>query len=449
MKKPMISVPFFLLRAGTAGAALVTGLLQTFVFAHVLTPQRFSLFIIVAAIGYSLWLIDFGIVKILFVRLRARFLARERMDEVASHATAVLIFYSGLVAGSSFVCFVFMAAPSGASLREAAEFGLFFLFVSLNLTWFALRNIAIAVDEYVLFEALETARRAGYFVGLAALYIGMPMLSMLVALNVLWAIVLFVCIKRMIARHALVPRIRGFAASLLSFFRANRAELARSGTYAASDIYIYNFPYLIVTALFGLGAPPIILDTTFKVFRGGAMVFGAVCDILVPRQTSALAERDGPTLLRATLIAAGLCAIPAAIAGLILVFAGEWMFATLLGKAATMPPATIPILLVLIAGNLVYMVTQSVLVHNGYFRDVARLGLCNVAAMTCVGALAVFAHLDIVGFLEAYAAVYAGGALGSLVIMIRGPIRLAYDGDAGKRATPPISARSVAVPGSR
>ena len=47
--------------------------------------------------------------------------------------------------------------------QEAAEFGLFFLFVALNLVWFALRNIAIAVDEYVLFEALETTRRAGYF----------------------------------------------------------------------------------------------------------------------------------------------------------------------------------------------------------------------------------------------------------------------------------------------
>ena len=67
MKQRLISIPFFLLRTTTAGAALVTGLLQTYVFAHVLSPQRFSIFILVGAIGYSLWLIDFGIVKILFV----------------------------------------------------------------------------------------------------------------------------------------------------------------------------------------------------------------------------------------------------------------------------------------------------------------------------------------------------------------------------------------------
>ena len=94
--KKMISLPFFLLRGTTAGAALVTGFLQTFVFAHVLDPHRFSLFILVAAVGYSLWLIDFGIVKILFVRLRERFLAKDATtamtDAVAGHATAEVLF---------------------------------------------------------------------------------------------------------------------------------------------------------------------------------------------------------------------------------------------------------------------------------------------------------------------------------------------------------------------
>ena len=146
MKQRLISIPFFLLRTTTAGAALVTGLLQTYVFAHILSPQRFSIFILVAAFGYSLWLIDFGIVKILFVRLRARFLAGDQSDAVAGHATAVVLFYFALVTTGALLCFVFMAAHAGASLRDAAEFGLFFWFVALNLVWFALRNISIAVD---------------------------------------------------------------------------------------------------------------------------------------------------------------------------------------------------------------------------------------------------------------------------------------------------------------
>ena len=426
MKQRMISIPFFLLRATTAGSALLTGLLQTFVFAHVLSPQRFSIFILVAAIGYSLWLIDFGIVKILFVTLRARFLAAESNETVAGHATAVVLFYFGLVVSGALLCFVFMATQTAASTQEAAEFGLFFLFVALNLVWFALRNVAIAVDEYVLFEVLETVRRAGYFIGLAAMLVGLPLLVMLIVLNVLWAVVLTLCVKRMIARGALLARIAGFVERLRSFFSANRAQLIRSSAYATSDIYIGNFPYLIVPMLFGLGAPPIILDTTFKVFRGGATIFGAVCDILVPRQTSALADRDGPTLVRATLLAAALCSIPAAIACGILIFAADKIFAILLGSAATMPPATTPILIVLLIANLTQMVTNSVLVHNGYFKEVARIGIGVVAAMTGVAAITVIGHLDIVQFLEAYAAVYACGAIAAVVLMIRGPIRLAH-----------------------
>jgi hypothetical protein len=427
MKKRLISVPFFLLRTTTAGAALLTGLLQTYVFAHVLSPQRFSIFILVAAFGYSLWLIDFGIVKILFVRLRARFLAGDRSEAVPGHTTAVLLFYFTLVTTGALLCFVFMATQTAASPREAAEFGLFFWFVALNLVWFALRNISIAVDEYVLFEALETVRRAGYFIGLAAVLFGLPLIAMLIALNALWAVVVTACVKRMIARGALLPHVRGFVTDFVAFFRANKAQLVRSGTYAASEIYTANYPFVIVPILFGLGAPPIILDTTFKVFRGGATIFGAVCDILVPRQTSALAERDGPTLVRATLMAAALCSVPAAIACLILYFGADKLFAILLGNAATMPPATTPILIVLLTANLTQMVTHSVLVHNGYFREVARIGMGVVAAMTGVGVVALLGHLDFVQFLEAYVAVYTCGAMAAVVLMIRGPIRLAHE----------------------
>jgi len=436
MKRHMISIPFFLLRMTTAGSAFITGLAQTFVFAHVLTPQRFSIFILVAAIGYSLWLCDFGIVKILFVRLRANFLARRSNRATAHHATAVVLFYFLLTVIGAMICFAVTALQAG-SLLEATEFALFFLFITLNLVWFALRNISIAVDEYVLFEALETVRRSGYFFGLAAVFFGMPLIVMLTAMIALWAIVLAICIQRVIARGALVMQLTGMIGGLRSFFRNNRAELIRSGTYAASDIYIYNYPYFIVPMLFGLGAPPIILDTTFKVFRGGATIFGAVCDILVPRQTSALAERDGPTLVRATLLAAALCCIPALAASGILLLGADRLFAFLLGDAATMPPATTPILVALLAANLTQMVTHSVLVHTGYFKEVARVGIGVVMAMTCVAIYAFAASLNIVQFLEAYTLVYACGAAAAVVLMVRGPIRRAY----GVSGTPKVALR--------
>jgi hypothetical protein len=360
--------------------------------------------------------------------LRERFLRGELTGAMAGHASAVVLFYMSLVLIGAVLCFVFMAIRPANSIREAAEFGLFFLFIALNLVWFALRNIAIAVDQYVLFEALEATRRAGYVIGLAAMFAGLPLLIMLIALNVLWAAVFASCIRRLITCGALVPQLSGFAARLVAFFHANRIQLMRSGVYSVSEIFTSSYAYLIVPALFGLGAPPIILDTTFKVFRGAAATYGAACDVLVPRQTSALAERDGPTMVRATWLAVTFCGIPAAVACMVLIFAADKLFAFLLGPAATMPPQTTTILIILLLAGLAQLVSQSVLVHAGFFKDVARVSFSVAAAMLGLGVVTTLAHLNIVQFLEGYAVVYSWGALATVALMIRGPIRLAHGG---------------------
>jgi len=120
----------------------------------------------------------------------------------------------------------------------------------------------------------------------------------------------------------------------------------------------------------------------------------------------------------------------------LLILDADRLFALLLGNAATIPPAVTPILVVLIIANLTQMVSHSVLVHNGYFKEVARIGMCVVAAMTCVGTITIFAHLSFVQFLQAYVAVYACGAATAVVLMIRGPIRLAHVGTAMPEVAP-------------
>ncbi|MGB6173273.1 MAG: hypothetical protein WBG12_15025, partial [Xanthobacteraceae bacterium] len=143
--------------------------------------------------------------------------------------------------------------------------------------------------------------------------------------------------------------------------------------------------------------------------------------------TSALAERDGPAMVRATWLAAGLCAIPAvAVCGVLVLAAGR-IFAVLLGPAAVMPPATTPIIIMLLLGNLAQMVSHSVLVHTGFFKEVARISFALVAVLTGIAAFAVWAHFDIVHFLNAYAAAYTCGALATVALMIRGPIRQAHE----------------------
>ena len=425
--KRLISYRYMTLRAATAAGTLGAGLLQTFVFARVLGSQRFSLFIFFAALGYSLYLTDAGMVKVLFVELRRRFLHNTPLGALASQATALVSAYFAVAALAAAICFFVLASGLNYSPRDSAELTLFFAFNAVNLPWVALRYFSIAVDEYVYFELLEALRRGLNTLALLALLFGLPVPIFLLVINAGWLAGVGAAITKLTQRGVLGGNPRDNFSHLFEFFRSNKRQILDSAVYAASETYIYNFPYFLVPWAYGLGPPTIILDTTFKVYRVANQFYSAACDSLLPRQTSALANRDGPTMVRATWLAAALCSIPAAAVCGVLIFAADKIFAVLLGPAATMPPATTPILIMLLLGNMAQMVSHSVLVHTGFFKEVARVSFGLVAALTAVAALAIYAHFDIVQFLNAYAAVYTCGAIATVGLMIRGPIRLAHD----------------------
>ncbi len=423
-----ISYRYMALRASTAAGTLGTGLLQTFVFARVLTPERFSLFIFFAALGYMLNLADAGMVKVLFVDLRRRFLDNQSLGAIAGQATALFVLYSGLAAIASLICFITLAILLKYPFADGIELTLFFAFNAINLPWLALRYFSIAIDEYVYFEILEALRRGLNTIALVALLFGLPILLFLLIINAGWLGGSFLAIAKLRQRRALVGNARDSLVHFVTFFRGNSREIFNSAVYIISENYIYNFPYFLVPWAYGLGAPTIILDTTFKVCRAANQFYSAACDSLVPRQTSALAERDGPAMIRATWLAIALCGMPAGAASAVLIVAGNKLFAVLLGPAAVMPPEITPIVIMLLTGNLAQMVSHSVLVHTGFFKEVARVSFGLVVAMTGVAALTIWAHLDIVQFLNAFAAVYTCGALVAIALMIRGPIRLSQEG---------------------
>jgi O-antigen/teichoic acid export membrane protein len=422
---PLISVPFLLLRVTTAGGAFVTGLVQTLVFARVLDPGRFSQFIVVGAIGYSLWLCDLGLAKILFVQLRAAQLSGRTDARVARQATAVVLFYVLLAVAGALVCAAIMAARPSLSLGDATDFGLFFFYIALNLAWVCLRSVSIAVDEYVFYEMLELIRRIGNVSTLLAMLIGLPFTTFLVGSNALWAILLGAATTRLIGRGAMAPQLRGLSGALVEFFRSHLRSIRRSGTFALSDIFVYTFPYYVVPWAFGLGAPTIILEATFRIFRGASVIYTAACDLAVPGQTRAIAARDPSRLVRTTLAAAALASLPAALACGLLAFASKPLFAFLLGTAAIVPPAVTPILIVMLLANLIQMVAQSLLLHAGYFREISRIGAGVAVTMVAATAVAVAAGFDIVEFLAVYAAVYTGGALALAAAAYFGPIHAA------------------------
>jgi len=428
--KRLISYRYVALRASTAAGTLGTGLLQTFVFARALTPEQFSLFIFLGALGYMLYMADAGMVKVLFVDLRQRFLDDRPLRRIAGQATAMFLLYCSLTVFASLICFVSLVVLLNYSSADGTELTLFFAFNAVNLPWLALRYFSIAIDEYVYFEALEAVRRGLTTFALLALLFGLPMLVFLALINAAWLGLIFTAVARLHKRGALTANIRTSFPHFVGFVRGNGQKIFNSGVYIFSENYIYNFPYFLVPWAYGLGAPTIILDTAFKVCRAANQFYSAACDSLVPRQTSALAERDGPAMVRATWLAIALCGLPAVGASVVLIVAGAKVFAVLLGPAAVMPPELTPVIIMLLTGNMAQMVSHSVLVHTGYFKEVARISFGLVIAMTGVAALTLWAHLDIVQFLNAFATVYMWAALVAIALMIRGPIKLAQAGRA-------------------
>ncbi|HET7806591.1 MAG TPA: hypothetical protein VFL53_20315 [Pseudolabrys sp.] len=419
----VLSVHYALLRGWTAGGALIAGLIQTFVFARVLDPERFSLFILVGAVGVSMWLFDLGLSKILFVRMRKHFLAGESTLGVGAQANAVALFYVLAIAVFAAVCFVTMLARTGETVWGAAEFALFFFFSAINLAWFVLRNVSVAVDQYIYFETLEASRRVGYIALLLSMLAGLPFSGFVIAINLGWVVLFGLAVRHLVQRGALTPHLRGLASRLRNFFRENRQSALRTGTHAAGEIYIHNVLYLAVPVAAGLGTPTIIVDTTLKIFLGTLNLCSAACDLLVPRQTAAFTARNAGLLWRATLTAVALGALPVLIVSALLLFDAKDLFALLLGHAATMPPAAVPVLLVLLATAAIKSAPNFLLQHTGYFRTIARLSIFNIALMTAAIATGLLLHADVVGFLALYAGTFVVVAALYVTLAVRGPLR--------------------------
>jgi O-antigen/teichoic acid export membrane protein len=326
---------------------------------------------------------------------------------------------------ASLVCIALSFAQPSATLRDAVELGLFLLYISLNLAWFSLRSISIAVDVFIFFEKLELARRIFVVGTMLAMLVGLPLVVFLVGANLAWGALLAAAAAKLIKRGALVPRLRGFVPDLISFFQLNWSSITRSGTGALSGVFVATFPYYFVPVAFGLGAAPIILEVTFRIFRGASVIYSAVCDLALPGQTRALATRDVGKLVRTTALAIGLCCVPAFIGCAVLIFAGGPLFHFLLRSAATVPPQIVPILVALLLINIVQIVSETLLQHTGYFRNLARVGALVAVMMIAATALSVLAKFDIVGFLAAYTVAFTAGALCLTAAAVMGPIRAA------------------------
>jgi hypothetical protein len=97
----------------------------------------------------------------------------------------------------------------------------------------------------------------------------------------------------------------------------------------------------------------------------------------------------------------------------------------LLDHAATIPHEATLILVVLLLANLAQNVASNLLLHTGFFREIARVASFLVVAMAAMTGVVLMAGLDIVGFIGGYTVVYIGGGALYIAYVLRGPFRIA------------------------
>jgi hypothetical protein len=83
------------------------------------------------------------------------------------------------------------------------------------------------------------------------------------------------------------------------------------------------------------------------------------------------------------------------------------------------------ILVVLLVANLAQNVANSLLLHTGFFREIARVASFLVATMAAMTAVVLLSGLDIVAFIGGYAFIYVIGAGLYVAYVFRGPLRIA------------------------
>ncbi len=108
---------------------------------------------------------------------------------------------------------------------------------------------------------------------------------------------------------------------------------------------------------------------------------------------------------------------------MLLLVDAKGLFALLLGHAATMPAASVPILLVLLATAAAKSAPNFLLQHTGYFREIARLSIINVMVMTMAIGIGLIARLDLIGLLALYAGAFVIVSALYIGFAIRGPIK--------------------------
>jgi len=387
---------------------------QLFVFVRVLDAGFYATVVLVTSISLYLVPLDGALAKVAFVQLRGEFLHHK-----TAHSSAIVYRLYAAYALLLLVGVVGCAALFGMRL----DLVLFLLFCLVANFWhFEVQTLGWAIDLGMAFEKAELFRRSCNFALLAALY-ATGQFAAYSAIMLALSLGCMVWYARILARAGAgvgaLHRLRW--PDLRDALRLSARNLGGAAAGSGADFMLMNAPYAIVTAVYGAGAPLIVLDTCLKLLRAIVMALRICSEALLPKQSAALHDGDYGRLVRVLTAIAVMSSLPALLVCGALAFTSDRMFGALLGPlAGIMPPGTGLVLVTLIAAALAQNLASSFLSYSGFFADVLKTAKLAAFLMLGLAAAASLGGIDFPSFLRAYAAVFvAVGAITSLWAWLR------------------------------
>lgn len=411
-----------LVKLANVGLVLIWGFAVTFVFVRVLPIAEFQAFLLLVAFGNFTISAEFGLTSIIYARLRRHWLARDGVDAddggFRLEEMGILFLFLGLlVAGATLILIVALAAgwlATGLPLL----FLLFFLSACLNLPALLAKRALAAVDGNFLWEGLDCARRVVTIALLLAMLAGVdPRLSMALQLAVSIAVIGYAIghVHRrlgMTRGHWLAFRVGG------GHVRAHYLrDIGASAAFTVSDILAYNAPYFTIALATSDPRPMLVFDFFFKMSRALSMLVRATVEAALPRITRAYHTGDMDRLrqlLGRALVAALLSALALSV---MLLLAGDRLFALLFDGRATIDRADIVLIVVALSALTLLSVSVYVQAALGRFGALLARSLPFLAGSLVSVPLALLLWPDRFGiaFLSLYALTLAGVAMAHLL----------------------------------
>lgn len=392
----------FLVLKGTNLALLIGysfGLV--YVLVRAVPPGFYPWMVMLASIGGYVLAADFGFSGYVYGVVRRRFLTGELTgaEDLVAEATGL---YLAVAAAATAIAAAVIAAVAPAGLRLALTG--YFSTVVAPLPWMLIRRTAAAVDLHYAIEVLECIRRAVFLSFVVAMLAGLSLGGFVVASLAGWA-------AAMAAAWALLRR-RGFhlhpgrPARILAFVRDHRAGVVRSGRFTALEFAIYNFPYLLIPAMFHGPADLVAFDLFAKVTRFGGAAYSVPAEAFTPQQTRAYYAGDFAGVRRQQRLMWLVGAVPMVSGGLLILAFGGAVFDRLLAGVHTIDPAVRAAMAAMLAAVLLQSSAGNFLVSVGRYEEMARVAAITAVLMAAAVVATVAAALPFAAFLLLYVAAY-------------------------------------------